>query len=391
MNDISLPPYIMTSDPDSFAQKTIQARKPQIINQILTLYDFTPDIRQSLRDFKDELASGVIIPLQETASDRHVWQREIQPWLGKTWLEIPWLLAEAYFYRRVLEITQYFQPGPFMAVDPFGIQKTQEIIDGKSVFEGIYPTMKKDGTVESFREFCIKALWGNRGDLSHVDTLDPSMSTQSHRIILDHLDEAYQFLSHKQAAKMAYFLDNVGKELYFDLALIDWLLGTGVAGKITCYVKNQPYFVSDAMPKDISKTIDLISSNEVYEIRHLGQRLQLGIDSEKIRVEAPPFLALGRMFRQMPPIFQEQIESHDLVILKGDLNYRCIMGDRHWAPTTPIDVAGGYFPSSFLSLRTLKSELVVGLTEDILERVKQEADPDWLTNGNRGVITFYKK
>jgi uncharacterized protein with ATP-grasp and redox domains len=391
MNNNTLPPLIMTSDEDSFAQKTIRERKPQIIHQILSSHDFTPAIRQSFLDFKSELASGRVQPLHEDTSDTQIWLQELQSWIGKSWFELPWLLAEAYFYRRVLEITTYFQPGPFQGVDPFERLKYQELLDGCDVFEEIFPTLTTQDLLENFKAFCVKALWGNRGDLSHMDVLDPNMGTQSHHIILDQTSSAYEYLSANKPATIGYFFDNVGKELYFDLALIDFLIQAGLASKVTCYLKNQPFFVSDSMPKDMLQTLERMMASDNPVVRQLSHRIEKGISSGKIKIEAPPFLTYALTYRELPPVLRGQLSAHDVVILKGDVNYRRLMGDRHWPPKTPVDVAGGYFPAPFLSLRTLKAELVVGLTDEILSQVENEADPNWLINGKRGLITFFQK
>jgi hypothetical protein len=79
------------------------------------------------------------------------------------------------------------------------------------------------------------------------------------------------------------------------------------------------------------------------------------------------------------------------VILKGDVNYRRLFGDRHWEPTTPINLAAGYFPTNYLSLRTLKAEIVLGLDPVTLEDLERNAEPDWRINGKRGMITFSRK
>ena len=387
----SLPPFIMTSDKNSFAHQTIKKRKPHIINQILELGDFTPRIRESLLDFKIEMSSGRIKPLHESTRDLPIWLQDIEPWLGKTWFEIPWFLAEAFFYRRILEITHYFQPGPFMGVDPFEPLKTKEMLEGLSVFNHIYPSIVPEGHLEGFQQVCNKALWGNRGDLSLINDLDPSMETQSHRIILDHTKNAYQFLTAKEPSKVAYIFDNAGKELFFDLAMIDYLIQTELALEVTCYLKCQPFFVSDTMPKDLFKTLAIMTTSGESTIQQLGKRVESHIKSGIIRIEAPPFFTYGRMYREMPPVLQAQIRSHDLTVFKGDANYRRLMGDRLWPPSTPIEVASEYFPTAYLSLRTLKSELILGLSEDVLDKVKQESDPNWLTNGKRGVITFLEK
>jgi hypothetical protein len=78
------------------------------------------------------------------------------------------------------------------------------------------------------------------------------------------------------------------------------------------------------------------------------------------------------------------------VISKGDANYRRLVGDCHWDPTTPFQIAAGYFPTTLVALRTLKAELIVGLRQGEAERF-QAQDPAWRVNGKRGVIQFLRK
>ena len=380
----------MTSEEGSFARKTITKRLPIITDQLIKSSNYPHEIQQELLALKRELTHGQVQPLQEETYDRALWLNDLKPWLGKRWSELPWFLAETYFYRRILEITHYFQPGPYQGKDPFSNLKTQDMLQGRTVFESLYPSLTNLESQAGFHEFCIKALWGNRGDLSLMKTLEPSMDTQNHRIVLDGTNDAYRYLAKNQPGRIVYIFDNVGKELFFDLALIDFLLSSGLAGQVTCFVKNQPFFVSDAMAKDLIATLNSMAESNISEVRYLADRLNNCINAKTLQIEAPPFLTFGRMFRQMPSALSEQVRAHDLAILKGDVNYRRVMGDRHWPPTTPIEVAGGYFPTSFLSLRTLKAELIVGMTDEKLDQIKQEGDPDWMINGKRGLITFFE-
>ncbi|MFU8826839.1 MAG: damage-control phosphatase ARMT1 family protein, partial [Brevefilum sp.] len=380
--------YLMASEPGSFAQKTVKQRLPKILEQVISTTDFPLHINQKLQNFLVELIHGQVQLLAEESGDRDLWDRDLQPWMGNQWDQMPWLLAEAFFYRRILEITHYFQPGSRSGVDPFESLKTQEIQEGMYVFEDLYPEMITEDSIDCFKDHLIKALWGNRGDLSMLGTLDPDMQIQRHRIILDQSLPAHRYLSSHRPASIAYFFDNVGKELFFDLALIDYLLESNLASYVTCYVKPHPFFISDVMPKDLNKSINLLAAAQDPKVKKHSERLKKHIQAGRLIVAAPSFLTLGREFHEMPVKLQKQLELHNLTILKGDLNYRRLMRDRHWPPTTPVEAAGGYFPTPFLSLRTLKSELIVGLTVEGLEKVKNEGDPDWLTNGKRGIITF---
>lgn len=386
----ALPPLIMTSEPGSFARNTIEERKPLIIDQILQDFDYTPSIRNELIQFKSELTGGLVKPLTEETSDREIWDKDIRPWLGKTWLEIPWFLAETFFYRRILEIVHYFSPGPFQNQDPYKRLKDKELLDAVHIFTQTNGSISSEQPYEMFKRVCFQAMWGNRGDLSNLQVFDTDMGEQSEHIILDQSAAAYDLLKLKPS-KIAYFMDNAGRELFFDLALIDYLLQSDLAETITLYLKNQPFFVSDVMPADLEKTLLVLSASNIDSNYELGYRLQNALKDGRIAIETPVFLTTSCMYREMPHVSFKQLGEYDLTILKGDVNYRRLFDDRHWDPTIPVEEAAAYFPTSFLSLRTQKSELVLGLSRDVYEHIKSTAEPDWLINGKRGLLTFYQK
>jgi len=92
----------------------------------------------------------------------------------------------------------------------------------------------------------------------------------------------------------------------------------------------------------------------------------------------------------MPTWLHDEISGLDLVILKGDVNYRRLLSDRHWPYTTLIAEIAYYFPTTLLILRTLKGEIMVNLKEGQAEEL-QAQDPDWLTNGKRGIIQHVER
>jgi hypothetical protein len=124
--DADLPPPLLTSEPGSFARRTIVERKPQIIRQVIEDNDYPLDIVQALGTFRGEIASQPMRSLSEQASDVAFWNQELAAYRGKTWLEVPWYFAETYFYRRLLEAVRYFQPGPWQGYDPFEKQKRRQ-------------------------------------------------------------------------------------------------------------------------------------------------------------------------------------------------------------------------------------------------------------------------
>jgi hypothetical protein len=92
----------------------------------------------------------------------------------------------------------------------------------------------------------------------------------------------------------------------------------------------------------------------------------------------------------MPKYIFKELSASDLVISKGDANYRRLAGDLNWSPTTPFEDVVRYFPTSLLALRVLKAELALGLTPVQVSRLDDQ-DKDWKFNGQWAVIQFWRK
>ncbi len=90
----------------------------------------------------------------------------------------------------------------------------------------------------------------------------------------------------------------------------------------------------------------------------------------------------------MPQSLNEKLRQASLVVSKGDYNYRRLLGDRHWPFTTSFGDVVSYSPAPLLALRTLKSEVVIGLTPELIEEVALK-DSNWLNNGRWGLIQFW--
>jgi hypothetical protein len=65
----------------------------------------------------------------------------------------------------------------------------------------------------------------------------------------------------------------------------------------------------------------------------------------------------------MSPSISDELSKFDLIIIKGDVNYRRLLSDREWPYTKSITDIVGYFPTSLVILRTLKSPIIVNLTK----------------------------
>ena len=75
----------------------------------------------------------------------------------------------------------------------------------------------------------------------------------------------------------------------------------------------------------------------------------------------------------------------DVVLFKGDLNYRRLVGDRYWHGTEDFATIVDYFPRPLSVLRTVKSEVVVGVSEARI-RALTTADPGWRLSGRHAMV-----
>ena len=390
-----LPPPLMTSEPGSFARSTIVERKPQIIRQVIEDNGYPPQIERALEAFKAEIASQPMRPLTEQAPDAALWNRELANQRGRPWVDARWYFAESYFYRRLLEAVRYFQPGPWQGHDPFGKQKrSQEKIAVERLAQAWDQLIQIDPEV-AFEALLHSSLWGNRADLSNytvaIEARDGLATTDERgNILIDDTDKVQELLAGRTARgprlrRVDFVNDNVGSDSLFDLALGDFLLGQGWVEEAVFHLKNHPFFVSDAMIKDIRAVISLLQASDVPTVKDLGQRMRDHVEAGRILIKDDPFWTSSLMFRDLPPALRAALARSDLVILKGDVNYRRLLDDRHWPTTTRMAQVTDYFPSSFLVLRTLKGEIMVGLEPGQAEALAAQ-DPTWLINGKRGII-----
>ena len=105
------PSPIVVSEFGSFAHQTVSQRLPNLGQQVINDNDFPPEIVAKLKILIEELPEGTVRALEsETAApDLLDWNRYLEPCLGKSWLDLPWYFAEAYFYRRVIEAIDYYR------------------------------------------------------------------------------------------------------------------------------------------------------------------------------------------------------------------------------------------------------------------------------------------
>ncbi len=388
-----VPPPLMTSEPGSFAQATIMRRKPQIVADVLRDNDYPAEIRDALHALAQEIQGAQIRPLGEPALDTEYWQEQWCPYAGRTWLDVPWYFAEAFFYRRLLEAVRYFQSGMWQGHDPFAVAKRRQV-DGP----GGALVLAAHALVElpaeppaAVRALLYASLWGNRIDLSNRELLRAyaGQDGQARDILIDDSAAVAAFLAGGGHRRVDFINDNAGPEATFDLLLADYLLEQGWVERVQMHLKPYPFYVSDAMIRDVRELIVRLEGAPESLARRAGDRLGGWLQGGRLALSDDRFWTSAYAFTEMPEDLRRQLAGADLVIVKGDANYRRLLGDRHWPPTARLADITAYFPAPFATLRTLKAEIMVGLAQGQAERLALE-EADWLINGRRGLIQFVR-
>ncbi len=395
----SIPPPLMMSKEGSFAHFTLTQRMPDIVWRVISENDFSSEIVHNLEALIQELPEKNVIFLEDNGQDVEDWNRYLQPLIGKHWRDLPWFFAEAYFYRRILEATDYFLPGASFGIDPYALQKRRgletSIHSIRELIAGInaWNNPQETENTTSLIALIYFALWGNRADMSlfPINAEDSNHRQEIHleqsHVLVDDTKIIAEIITNFNKVRIDFIVDNAGFELVGDLCLVDFLLRHQAAEIIYLHLKPHPSFVSDATIQDIHDTLRFLISDDSPEVNLLAHRLQTYIDQGRLLYCEDYFWTAPLVFWEMPEALRNQLAQSSLVFIKGDANYRRCLGDRQWLFTTSFEEIVNYFPAPLAALRTLKSEITVGLQLKQVEMLNNE-DPNWQTNGKWGVIQF---
>jgi hypothetical protein len=383
------PPEFLSDVPGSYPWRVLHERHPALIERVRAATPYDVGVNRALDLLLEEI-EGVIEPLQDSAHDRELWESWDRGHIGRRWDDAPFLWAESYFYRKLLSAVGYFGPGPWRGVDPFEPFKQAELL-GEAVDEELreLDALAALPSAERAQELTLRALWGNRADLVFRVAAGPELAGRESGLVADDSALLWSLVGGEEAgvpavARIRLVADNAGSELLPDLVLIDHLLHARGVGEVVLHVKPLPYYVSDATPADVLACLRRMSAAP-GEAGEVAGRLRAALGSGRLLVRAHAFSCAPLPYSEMPFGMREDFASASLTIMKGDLNYRRLAGDRAWPHTTPFAEATAYFPGPVAALRTLKSEVAVGLDGDVVKALEATGRP-WLTTGAHGLV-----
>jgi uncharacterized protein with ATP-grasp and redox domains len=398
MPSLSPPNPIRTDESNAFANNTMKVRVPAIIEQTLDLnpqYDKT--IKNNLKALKMAVENGDIIrPLnKDSAPDYDEWLEALDKQRSSigddpSWHNSEWFFAETYTYRLLIEAVRWHETGH----DPFLPKKREELV-GDAMWALIEKALSITGTAEEqLMEKVAFALWGNRIDLSYAASMahgtvigEDDLLVDDRQALLDSLKQTATTNNSLKCESPIYIIcDNAGSELAMDLVLTDFLL-EHVTETVYLQVKFHPTFVSDVVPADIWMMLDAMQA-QGGSTANLAERLRDYWVNNRLKIVPHPFWNSSLFMWDMPETLYSVLNQARLVIVKGDANYRRVVGDAKWSVDASFTGVTRYLDAPLLCLRTLKSDPIVGLPSLDIETQLDTTDPAWRTNGKRGVIQF---
>lgn len=366
------------------------------------------------------------------------------------WLMVPWLYSECFLYRLIRSF--FVQTKHWKDYDPFLQQKEATFQKSSRAIYALATTMHElerdkaalashpDNLKVIFKEMIQMCLWGNATDLSMLTHLShddiqhlqsvgrDAQAARAEYILHDDQEKVWQqltSLSGKKDSRIDFVLDNGGFELFTDFVFADFLVTyTPYVSKVVFHPKLIPWFVSDVTPPDFkSTTTSLLSptffpeeataegapattaSQESREhLYAMVKRWESYIESGVFSLSVPREYPLGASdakanfwtspfpywnMKELAPELHAHLRDSNLVIFKGDLNFRKLTGDVQWPPSTPFETAIGPLSGSFpiLSLRTNKADVIVGVDKHVAEKL-DESGEKWRYNGKYALVLF---
>ncbi|MEV6759423.1 damage-control phosphatase ARMT1 family protein [Streptomyces sp. NPDC051105] len=373
MPDSAAAPVILgTTGP--FPRSVLAERHPAIIRQVRDAFPYGPGQRRALDALLHNCTEGVIEPLPD--GDR--WRGwGLDGHLGQSWFDVPWLWSESYFYRRLLDAVGYFGPGPWQGIDPFRPFKLAEL-DAKETDEELAALDALDDDPD--RALLHGSLWGNRADLGFRLSAESGEAVSA--LVADDSADLWRLL---RGGTLCLVADNAGRELVPDLLLIAHLLDTGRIADAVLHIKPYPYYVSDATTADVLDALRRLTAAPGAAAGY-GRTLWSAMSDGRLTVRAHPFSCAPLPYTEMPGDLRAEFASAALTIFKGDLNYRRLVGDRLWPPTTPFAEVTAWFPGPVAALRTLKSDVITGLAADTEAALDAAEGQRWRTAGTHALI-----
>lgn len=322
----------------------------------------------------------------------------------------PFLEAEFIFYHVILAEKEYSfkkeNKNCFDNYDFYAKDKRNNVFNNRNDFiknldelaERHVPKLLDEKYFSNAVHYCLSA---NTSDLSQLNVKERFNYTSDEIYLLkDDTSVLYEYLIEKQEKKQKFkrfdiICDNAGKELFSDVYLACYFLKNEIVEEVYFHLKPYPFFVSDATENDFGYFLSEIQS----EGNGSGAKLVIDyICTNRINVLSDYFWARPLCFdydKENLKVLKE-LRKSDLIIVKGDLNYRRLVHDADWnyLDSFAKRTETVFSKAPIIAPRVLKSDVLIGIDNgtyffaNSTNKLGAPADQRFKGNGKWAVIQF---
>ena len=398
----------------------------RVIDRLLTenKREMTNIVKKKVEMTKEELLNNKIVPpepliLSDNNEDTDVgslWSTLIGSYTQ--WSDLPDEIARGYLDYKLFRTLDGWQetntPYDFFIETKFqNVKRCQAFVE--EVAMRLPDALVEDNPYDALSSFMNVCLWSLSKELPliSVSNMESDSSRdvkkngvsakrraffegivmQQRMLLQDDSNEVMEALSSSgKSGDVAIILNNTGKELMGDLALAYTLLALKLCDTVTLYAKRYTTSEYGATAVDVAGHISHLAdprNSDVWAVRHLGESLRTYVYNGQLQVEDDSYWCLPPVspYWEMPLHLEKKLSRSKLVFIKGDLNYRRMLGDREWPLDSVASDVLSYWHVPICALRILESNVACGIHPKISSRISKQ-DQKYLTNGQWGMIQF---
>jgi hypothetical protein len=342
--------------------------------------------------------------------------------------EAPFIITEHFFYYYILDvfysqpekIQEYMSDGKRSIMDPYKLKKRKSIEDDikgtKSyIFECLEIIKAFDKTFEqnTLKDIVKLSLDTNSCDLSQLggktfhSIPEQNIYPNEKSNFVDYIRKEGGKGSKETASTMVinYLVDNSSVEFFSDLTFAFVVLKMANVKEVNFHVNKLPIFVSDVIEDDYNHIMETIrhcikqlqvSNDKKEEYNTSLKKIKELVKTKRINIK-PDFIwnmptEYQTLANEGNDIFRQQ---NAVLIIKGDLNYRRLAGDKMWSYKKRLSrITRNFLECPTLVIRSFKSDIVLDYSFNQLKKKNNKNnnnDRYWRENGEYGVIRFLPK
>ncbi|KAH8240692.1 hypothetical protein KR026_003623 [Drosophila bipectinata] len=410
----------------SFAYLSLRTRMPGIMQQIIIrikaqsqqlVEQFGEDVLNDVKhivDGVDRLKNELnrdrqFILFHGNEPDKAEWNAFLTelPRPKRNFFRACWLHAECYLYRRLYS---FFENSRYLnGYDPFEHLKMDDLTLSKNAMKSLArATRGLDKSFDNFRNLLRIVLWSNHFEralgayaFSEEESQNDinvlaQVADMDRNLLVDDSSTIWSCLNRKRPGSseviVDFICDNGGFEFFTDMLFLEYIIESQLATQVRLHVKAIPWYISDLMKKDIDWTIKYLIQQKDDILSSVGSRWLYLMKTEKIIVAPESHFWTGPqpyfVMVELDLELYKLLTGGRLVIFKGDLNYRKLLGDFIWDSAEEfITCLRGFRPTNIAAIRTVKCEVVCGLPEGMSDNLLR-SDPMWMISSNYGLIQY---